>query len=74
MHINRWETLNLYEKENYNGFETKLENDVSIVENNGTRLSAIVTGCSPWTIYEYALKINRIIISTNLYLDITILT
>ena len=28
--------------------------DNSDMKDNGTRLSAIVTGCSPWTVYEYA--------------------
>ena len=50
--ILRWETLNLYEKLNYNGNETKIDLDVGVLQNNGNRFSAIVTGCSPWTIYE----------------------
>ena len=51
----RYETLNLYEQDAFGGEETNIVSDLPNLPSNddNKRYSAIVTGCTPWTIYEY---------------------
>lgn len=51
----KYDTFNLYQGEYFAGDETFLNNDISQLPANADnqRHSAIVTGCTPWTIYEY---------------------
>lgn len=48
----RFDTLNIYEGENFAGLEKFTYNDKPSFSEGTFGKSIIITGCSPWTIYE----------------------
>jgi len=51
----RYSTINFYEGQFYNGMEQYFFGDSGFFEHDNFGRSMIITGCSPWTIYESAL-------------------
>ena len=49
----KYSTINLYEYEFYMGLEQYSYGDASSLNYDNLGRSAIVTGCDPWTLYEY---------------------
>ena len=50
--IFRYDTLNLYENEDFNGKEMFFYDDATQFDFDNFGLSVILTGCSPWTLYK----------------------
>jgi len=49
----RYDTLNLYFEENFIGMEEFMYHDKPALNYDNRAKSIIVTGCGPWTIYQY---------------------
>lgn len=49
----KYETLNFYQGEYYQGAEQYFYNDAQNVNIDNFGRSLVVTGCRPWTVYEY---------------------
>ena len=49
--MRRFDTLNLYEYEDFNGAEMFFYDDAAQFEFDDFGYSVIVTGCSSWTLY-----------------------
>jgi len=47
------DSINLYQGEFYNGLESFAYEDKAFLQHDNTARSMIITGCSPWTLYEY---------------------
>merc|ERR1719369_2662902 len=48
------DTLNMYFEEYFIGDEEFTYNDMSVLNYDNRAMSVVVTGCQPWTLYEYS--------------------